>query len=421
MVHTILTFVAKVEPSKRGDLEHLLDEIRHDLRRNPHLPFESLTRLHFASMFILDDDEFGPSLVFESNFDGSLNDYLDDLVKLSAPGLHRLLSCCLHYCGTGPDDSDAIVSYLRSHVVWPAASFVGTFGRTAECIRQEAALRNRIEAHLDELVSTAPCTADPLKLQQSIQDMVRHDPALSWVAHVAQSPGATSAPSLVVWGTIAGVVVLAIMLWPLPLVLVGVWIALLLWHEWRDRMSEQRVEPIHLQRLTQDEDHIVQNHLTTIIAVKPGLFRQITLRLVLLFVKISAQQARKGELAGISSIHFAHWSLLDNGRRLLFLSNYDGSWERYLDDFIDKASQGLTAIWSNTIGFPRTHGLFLFGGSRDGNRFKAHVRNNQVFTPVWYSAYPRLSVQNIDAGSSIRAGIFSEHDAPALQAWLRHF
>ena len=33
---------------------------------------------------------------------------------------------------------------------------------------------------------------------------------------------------------------------------------------------------------------------------------------------------------------------------LLFLSNYGGSWESYLEDFITKAHTGLTGVWSNT-------------------------------------------------------------------------
>jgi hypothetical protein len=49
-----------------------------------------------------------------------------------------------------------------------------------------------------------------------------------------------------------------------------------------------------------------------------------------------------------ASIHFARWVILPRTDKLLFLSNYDGGWERYLEDFIARAHAGLTAIWSNT-------------------------------------------------------------------------
>ena len=40
-------------------------------------------------------------------------------------------------------------------------------------------------------------------------------------------------------------------------------------------------------------------------------------------------------------------------------SNFDGTWERYLEDFIELAYPGLNGIWSNTVGFPKTRDLFL--------------------------------------------------------------
>ena len=121
---------------------------------------------------------------------------------------------------------------------------------------------------------------------------------------------------------------------------------------------------------------------------------------------------------GIPSIHFAHWHLIDGGRRLLFLSNYDGTWESYLGEFVDRAASGLTAVWSNTVGFPRTRFLAL-DGARNEQQFKAWVRSQQVPTDVWYAAYPRLSVLNVNNDTALRAGLSARLDASALAAWLQ--
>ena len=159
--------------------------------------------------------------------------------------------------------------------------------------------------------------------------------------------------------------------------------------------------------------------MASITVVKPGWFRRLVLRVVLLFINLLARAtATHGELSGIPSIHFAHWSLIDGGRRLLFLSNFDGSWENYLDDFIDKASHGLTSIWSNTVNFPRTRWLIL-GGAQDGPRFKAVARDSQTLTNVWYSAYWDLTVQGIDNASSLREELPNNLDANAAKAWLQ--
>jgi hypothetical protein len=120
-------------------------------------------------------------------------------------------------------------------------------------------------------------------------------------------------------------------------------------------------------------------------------------------------------------IHFARWVITPDGRHLIFLSNFDGSWESYLNDFIDLAASGLTAVWTHTdnaVGFPRTRWL-VREGARDEARFKAYARFSMVPTNVWYSAYPDISVANIDNNMRIRADLVAPLDRSATEAWLR--
>ena len=88
----------------------------------------------------------------------------------------------------------------------------------------------------------------------------------------------------------------------------------------------------------------------------------------------------------MKTIHFARWVFLDGKRRVFFASNYDGSLESYMDDFIDKIAWGLNVVFSNGVGYPRTSWLVL-GGARDELAFKDYLRTHQVPTRVWYSAY----------------------------------
>ena len=103
----------------------------------------------------------------------------------------------------------------------------------------------------------------------------------------------------------------------------------------------------------------------------------------MLWVGSGAGKKSNGALSGISTIHFARWVIIDNGTKLLFESNYDGSWERYIDDFIDKASVGLNAIWGNCPEYPR--------GCCDIEAFKKSIRDNQVPSQFFYSAYPETT------------------------------
>jgi hypothetical protein len=176
----------------------------------------------------------------------------------------------------------------------------------------------------------------------------------------------------------------------------------------------------HIRKVSKREDRIAQNHLASITIVKSGWFRRFTLKVVLWLANTVARTSDKGELVGIPSIHFAHWVLIDNGRRLLFFSNFDGSWGNYLDDFIDKASFGLTGIWSNTVGFPPTRFLVL-DGAKNGPDFKAFARDSQTPSLVWYSAYTTLTVQNVDSDSAIREGVFTTLDDSETKDWLQNF
>ena len=163
--------------------------------------------------------------------------------------------------------------------------------------------------------------------------------------------------------------------------------------------------------------------------MKPGWLRFLTLRSVLFVINLVARFiATQGDLGGIVTIHFARWVILNppgaTRPRLLFLSNYDGTWENYLSEFIDRASDGLTAVWSNTQlaadrGFPDTYWLFLGGGSRDEQRFKNYARLSQQTGGIWYSAYSSLSMKHITNNREIRLGLLN----PAVNAadWLRRF
>ncbi len=134
-----------------------------------------------------------------------------------------------------------------------------------------------------------------------------------------------------------------------------------------------------------------QNHMISVTQRKPGVIRWFTTRLAFWAIGQFATHFTDLDFSGrIGTIHFARWVTVPRSPDLLFFSNYDASWESYLEDFITRAHDGLTAIWSNSIGFPRSRNLFQ-GGATDGERFKRYARQSMVPTRFWYSAYPANS------------------------------
>jgi hypothetical protein len=162
-----------------------------------------------------------------------------------------------------------------------------------------------------------------------------------------------------------------------------------------------------------------QNHLASLTYVKPGFLRASLLRATLFAIGLLSRfWFNRGDLGGIPTILAARWALIDGGRRLLFLTNYGGGWESYLDEFIDMgAVTGLNAIWTNTFvktanrmrqyAFPPTK-FYIWRGAEAEQPFKAYVRQSQIETIVWYSAYPTLSVINLNTNTDLRQALFKQ-------------
>jgi hypothetical protein len=115
---------------------------------------------------------------------------------------------------------------------------------------------------------------------------------------------------------------------------------------------------------------------------------------------------RDGRLGRIRTLHVARWVFIDGTDRMIFCSNYDGSVESYMDDFINKTGFGLNASFSNGIGYPRTNWL-VFDGCADELKYKEFLRRHTLPTQVWYKAYPGLTAIDLERNRRIRLGLGS--------------
>ena len=119
------------------------------------------------------------------------------------------------------------------------------------------------------------------------------------------------------------------------------------------------------------------NPFTAVGQVKPGPFRKVTINVILYLLNaVTRHFLKPGDLVGVKTIHFARWVFLDDRRQVLFASNYDGSLESYMDDFIDKISWGLNLVFTNGIGYPRTRWLI-----KDGCTGRARVQGLSAAPP----------------------------------------
>jgi len=406
-----------VAPVARGS-EAALDQWLRDNKRALQRALARSTTTHFARWVLLPPtpSESGQIIgdrhlmAFETNFDGELQDHLADLRVSLGSMLDGAFAGVEGY--PGADDLAALAAFCRGHSLRAAAFFVAHPGLSVPVVHGDAALKLAVESRLGELSHGAQVEGhDALTLARDLQHT-----ALT----LAQKDGLALGPVDRGLREQPGVIARAFMR---PFAVI---VAFLLspFFEWRDELVRRRQPSWNTPELRAkrdgiglEEDRVDQNGLTHLVAMKPGWYRSFTLGVMVhLVTALSDAGSLIGRLGGIQTIHFARWVLLPDAR-LLFFSNYDGSWEAYLGEFVDKASMGLTMIWSNTIWYPKTR-FVLFQGAKDEEAFKAWTRACQVPTQVWYSAYPTLSVGDVLRNAKVRELLGQELDVAGAQKLL---
>lgn len=420
-----LSFFVDVRPGQEEELRAELQAISGDPAGNDVLPFGELAGVHFGRLVLLDAypaqgkrRAYPAKLCLLTDFDGELDDHVDDVLATAGAGLDRLFRHCEGYpvrAGKRSASAAARGAWLRERVVRTNTLYVNTVGRTVEQILQEAELHEAIDAFLDEGDWT---DASPRHVRAAIQDFVNSRHELGWAMAplpertvrdwIRGAPGLAKTPLAIAASA------------PLWIPALPVWAATLLAKEATDP-TEDDLEPdeAHDAALAALEDHTPQNQFTAHGFIKDGPFRNLTANVLLRVVDyITRYSFNRGQLTGVTTIHFARWVFTDEDQtRLLFASNYDGSLESYMDDFIDKVSWGLNAVFSNGVGYPRTW-LLTIGGARQEDNFKDYLRRHQVPSQVWFSAYPDLTAMNIENNAQIRAGLVGAISDRECEKWL---
>jgi hypothetical protein len=412
--------VAPLGAGREGDLRALLASMN---RRpgvvdpdNVLVPFGRFERLHFARFVVLDDQTAGDiaahgvappryplALAFLGDCDGPADEFLADLTGRAGDGLRRIFAHCQE-----PPDGD-LLGWMKARNRGAAASYVNWIGRTVRQVREESALRTALAAYVDDPASSLR-GKPPTEVRDALRAFLDRERAAGRLT--LTPPEATplgwrlrellhkiGAPLVLLLAT------------PLLLLYLPVFAFLLRRRERADPEIAPRPDPEHVRRLADLEDHDVTNQFSAMGTLKPGWFRRTTITFILAVVNYTTRHVyNHGFLARVNTIHFARWTFLDDDkRRLLFASNYDGSLESYMDDFINKVAFGLNVVFSNGVGYPRTRWLIL-DGAKDEQKFKYFIRRHELPTEVWYNAHPGLTAFELERNSRLRQGL----EAPSM-------
>lgn len=421
MKQSALTLVSPIIPGQEKNVDSILIKIRQDLDAGSFNLFEDLGTIHYARFVVLKDQLSNKrsNLVFSSDYDGTQDEHLMNICINGSSIIDELYGCCENYPLPAERTDTTRKNYLTRHTIKEASFYIGAPGRSVEQIKMESLLRNSIWKMLQKGKWDGKTS---LEVVQSVKQQILADPQYQWVNDRIKLP------KVKLLGHPWAQAILLILLLPisiLALLFVGIWILIIHFKFERSdiplgKTPSQLDEP-KIKELEEYEDVHNQNQFTQIIEMKPGKMRLYTLKALMVYARLRvATEFRLGKLMGIPTIHFARWVIFDNNKQVLFFSNFDGSWQQYLGDFIDKSGWGLTAIFSNTKDFPKTRFLFM-GGAYDEEHFLAWARYTQVPTAVWYCAYPHLSIKNINNNSAIRAGLMDNFNEAEAQNYLNRF
>jgi hypothetical protein len=391
---------AYILPDKIEALTEMLNKGGNPLWPDSFFPFEKLETVHFARWVIAPKtDKFKASLIYSGNVDGSQDQHLHDLVKIFPEALDAILAHCEDYPASSQQTDASRLAYLKKHAFKSPTFYVGAPNRTVGQIRNEEKLHLAVKNFVRENRSQWRTGREAY---HDIQRFLENDPQWDWARNNFQSPKKKPFKMLLL-------VLLIIAL--LPILIVAI-LAIFLFYELPSKSFGKTINEISVDKmakLQEHEDIIYQNQLSQVFETKTGL-RRLMLRFILWVTNYGAKNwFVKGQLFGTPTIHFARWVFIDGGKRFVFFSNFDGTYDGYLSDFVDNNGWGLNAIYGAAKGYPKTF-FMVGGGSYKFQEFLGWGRETQVATPIWYSAYPWSGLPQIINKSELRVSLFSKED-----------
>ena len=130
----------------------------------------------------------------------------------------------------------------------------------------------------------------------------------------------------------------------------------------------------------------------------------------LLFMVARSRPDTLAGLLGLSIIHFARWVIIkrdqwpagDRGKPdlkhdyMLFCSNFNGTWDQYIDAFADGIPNGLDLFWYSSQNYPKSIPI---------TPFKNYIGKNQIHTSYYYNATPGSAQRDIKAALRLYAAV----------------
>ncbi len=130
-------------------------------------------------------------------------------------------------------------------------------------------------------------------------------------------------------------------------------------------------------------------------------------------------------LITLSLIHYARWVMIGRNQfphldasqpkedlkysYMMFFSNFNGSWDQYVDSFTFAIPGGLDMFWKWNIRYPKSVPL---------TPFHKYIQYNQIESQHYYNAYPLATSNDVKSAKSVRTALmaFNQNAAEGTDA-----
>lgn len=143
----------------------------------------------------------------------------------------------------------------------------------------------------------------------------------------------------------------------------------------------------------------------------------VWLNKLIFWIALKKPSTLKG-LITLSLIHYARWVIIGKNQfphldpkqpkeelsysYMIFFSNFNGSWDQYVDSFTFAIPGGLDLFWKWNLRYPKSVAL---------TPFHNYIRYNQIETIHYYNAYPLATSNDVKSAKAIKDALigFQKH------------
>ena len=147
------------------------------------------------------------------------------------------------------------------------------------------------------------------------------------------------------------------------------------------------------------------SEFTLLLDIKPGMADKLRASIA----KVRADPTSQEKFMSVGTVHDLRWVIFDNDTRVLFATNFDGEWDKYIVDFATIVPVEFDEMFQWVEGYP---------GIKDP-KITDYFHAHQVPAVSYFRAYPNATTKQIQKALRVNDAFQAVLDSPEFGAALK--